>query len=160
MTAIAIRNGVMAVDSLSQRDGLFSGHVKKFVSVNGNHVAGAGRFSTLRRFFDWARDGLDFDNLPEIADDDDTQIFVLHHDGKVSIISNTGVDDADDAFVATGEFRFLYGAMAVGASACDAVMAACNYSVDCGSPVWVLRAGKDEASAFHDEDCFVEGDPD
>ncbi|MBI1359863.1 MAG: hypothetical protein GC155_06205 [Alphaproteobacteria bacterium] len=164
MTAVAYRNGVLAVDSLAQNGGFkLSPPADKAVAVEiavGQFalVAGAGsavvvdrvRAWALANLKDWARRSCPVDELPEIGPDDDTTVFILLPDGRHFALQECGGDRLTAPFFATGEFTFLLGAMAVGASAASAVAAAAEYSVHCGWPIRIYDHKKGFRIALQD----------
>lgn len=137
MTIIAIRDGIMAVDSMIGSDGLIEGEFIKFMpapsSMNGGFIAGAGSASSTQAFMEAITRG----QKPEKLDGE-----VLHMDqfGKVSFYSEERPITWKAPFYVSGSGREIaLGAMAAGASAVEAAEFACKYSSTCAGPVHVLR---------------------
>lgn len=152
MTAVAYRDGLLAVDSLSCSGGfrlsrpVMKARTIELVSGKFGLVTGSGRAAVIDRALRWMDShlkswdghGQPLDMLPALADDDgtDTVVFVLLPNRSPIVLSSAAPPDTVDApWLATGEFQFLMGAMAAGKSAARAVALACEYSVHCGWPV-------------------------
>jgi len=144
MTAYAYRDGILAVDSLCQRSGLRSCRMHKVVILpDGDMIVGAGQTDTIRHVAKQLLAGVKPIDVVGFKDDDPTYVHRIKPDGHVDGWCSEGYHFDDSAlFIGNGEYRFLSGAMAVGASAIEAVIAACWHSVDCDFPIQVYQRGE------------------
>jgi hypothetical protein len=140
MTVIAIRDGIMAVDSNIAHDGCVSGEVIKWRAVpdfrGGGYVAGAGRAAkTAKAIEDFVNSGA--------APDADSHLLHLKQDGSVATCEDGIWYSFDAPFYAEGSGAFLaMAAMHAGATAKEA----CEIAVkmrpsECGGTIHVLRVG-------------------
>lgn len=148
MTTIAYRAGSLAADSLvttsTHRDGFATKIVKR------GHVlfAAAGLYSLALGFLDWARVGMPADRAPQMwvgtDPNDDAQGFIFLPDGPVIVYGRRGwsrkrlLDYAPYYAIGSGA-DYAYGAMAMGATAEEAVASALIFETCSGGPITVLR---------------------
>lgn len=141
MTVIAIRDGVLAVDSLISGGGVNHGRAAKWAAIpdlfGGGFAAASGDLARgLEGLRDLAARGEVF--WPR----DDTGVAILHlkADGSVWLFELGQWITYDAPFYAAGSGeQIALGAMAAGATAEEAVNIACEYSQTCGGAVHVLR---------------------
>lgn len=144
MTIIAVRNGIMAVDSQLTSGTLKQGEVKKWFEVSevghGGYVAGCGQCSeVLKAALQFAETGT-VDSIP----DDST---LVHINKCGDVFFNQGGDwiFVDAEFFAEGSGRAIaVGAMAQGATAEEAARIACKFDSDTGGTVYVLNVREDQ----------------
>ena len=135
MTVIAFREGVLAADSLITGGGTRLGYASKIRKIGPVLAAASGSWPQALSFLDWFSGGMDGDP-PEV---DEKAEGLLIYDGRLVTWSDKGWDHIVAPFYAIGcgaaEAR---GAMAAGASAVEAVKAACLVDVHCGGHVDTL----------------------
>lgn len=139
MTIIAIKDGIMAVDSRVSSDGLSCGSVKKWAEVSpchgGGFVAGAGDASAIVP----AVEG--FGATGHLSAES-SEFVHLRADGTVWQ-SNPEVGSwylFEAPFFALGSgLELALGAMAAGATAEEAANICCEWDAGCGAPVHVLK---------------------
>lgn len=147
MTAIAFRDGVLATDSLLQ-----SGPVR-FVNVEKAFIgparsfmaAGSGLRHDAERVFHWLAGGEQVDP-PNLSDDDESTVIVVYPDGGVRMLGRGHFPSERlyPRFVCSGASQFLQGALASGASAVNAVAAACLWHDACDFPIYAYRFDRPE----------------
>lgn len=121
MTVIAFKDGVLAADSLITADGVRVGYTTKIRKIGPVLAAGAGTMSFVQAFLDWLATGAE-DDPPETSGNSEG---LLIYDGRI-LTWNDGWDHFVTPFYAIGSGRYqALGAMAAGASAREAVEAAC-----------------------------------
>ena len=138
MTVIAVRDGVMAVDSLVAGNGCIYGEARKWREVpgvfGGGFIAGAGDLSRIQEALD------DFAANGRAALEEGALLW-LRPDGSVRLMENGKWCEYSADFYAEGSgAEMAVGAMAAGATAEEAVRIACQYSTTCGGEVHVLTA--------------------
>lgn len=140
MTTIAYRDGVLAADT-QQTDahGCAHGRVVKVTRRGPILAAAAGQACHARKFLDWFRAGMNGE--PAIGDDDRNADGILFlPDGTVIEFSPRGSKTVTCEFYATGSgMDYALGAMAMGASAEEAVRVAMRFDNCTGGEVTVLR---------------------
>jgi ATP-dependent protease HslVU (ClpYQ) peptidase subunit len=142
VTCIAYRDGVLAADSqATAQDGLVTGRVTKIWRLpDGGLCGGAGAAGDMMSFLAWAGG----DRAATWHGKDTESGFsgvMISPQGEVSLYDIEGRAYAlDAAFYARGVGAELaIGAMAMGATAEQAVEVACRFSVWCGGPIHTLR---------------------
>lgn len=141
MTTIAYRDGVVAADTqATDGHGCTNGRVLKVERRGPFLAAAAGQACLARRFLDWFRSGLVGE--PEPGNDErnaDGMIFMP--DGRIVEFSPLGSKTVFADFYATGSgMDYALGAMAMGASAEEAVRVAARFDSSTGGRITVLRA--------------------
>lgn len=141
MTAIAYKDGIMAADGA-----VWSGCValsftdKKITRLQDGSLAGcAGDTGSIVKFLHWARGGFETGKLPPMKKE--FAAIVAKLDGTVmEFDSNQGFAEISHfTFAAKGYAdEFLYGAMAAGATAEEAVRSACERCAYIGGEVQVV----------------------
>ena len=141
MTVIAIRDGIMAVDSLISGGGMKFGMIKKWRDVP--DVFGGG-FIASTGACDVAQAGMDaFCASGQIINDNDTDECRWVHmmaDGAVREFYHKGPWLSYDAdfYAYSASTEFTFGALAAGATAEEAAELTCQYIDGCGGDVHVL----------------------
>ena len=142
MTTIAYRDGIMAADSmLSDYHDIKRGTKKIFV-LDDAVVGTAGDDDAITRFLEWWREGHDLSKRPKRVGD--CHILIVPSKGRPEIWdeSYTG-EPVAESFCAIGSGRAIaYGALEMGASAKEAVQAACKWNVHTRGPVKVIDVYK------------------
>jgi ATP-dependent protease HslVU (ClpYQ) peptidase subunit len=146
MTTIALRNGVMAGDSQVNCGHLKYGQIQKVRRI-GNWIIGvSGSFDCMEQFFHWARTGFDCSKRPDLK--------ALHEPSFSAIVLNASdpediieyeIDLVPQRFCAPyraiGSGRdFAIGAMAMGASAVQAIEIACLHDRSTGGKIFMESA--------------------
>ena len=139
MTIVAIRDGVMAVDSMAVRGSVIVCEIKKWSEVpdamGGGYVAMAGDMFPLSEAMDRFLAGRD----PAVPTGDGS-LTHMRSDGSVwRCEANKWVEQAGDFHACGCGFEIALGAMHAGADAKAAAEAACALSVDCGGKIHTLR---------------------
>lgn len=142
MTVIACRAGIMAADTATWDGDIKIGHVLKIVRLyDGSLIVACGRASLIQAYYAWMKGKGD---KPSDAEKEDS-FGGLHlmADGTVKCVDGTYREFYHHAeFYAEGSHsEFLYGAMAAGASAEEAVRLALKYGGFAGGDVQVERIG-------------------
>ncbi len=137
MTVIAVRDGIMAVDSQINAGELKAGTIQKWRAVpecfGGGYIAAAGDAGIVG-------DGMDaFCRGGEIPPKEGMTFIHLRADGVVRTAENGAWFAYDAPFYAEGSgAKIAIGAMAAGASSTRAVEIACEYDSGCGGEVATL----------------------
>lgn len=138
MTTIAIRHGIMAADSSIWEGSLFVGRKQKVLRTsNGTLLATCGYSGMSDPFAEWVNAGEPADNLPRLPPDTDFSALVLYPDEQVFTFDGRFMRQrvkADFYALGSGE-AFALGAMHAGASAEDAIKAACEFDAWSRGPV-------------------------
>lgn len=140
MTTIAYRDGILAADSASwDANGIYFGRTRKIHKLaDGSLLAGAGSNSMLLRVVNWLNHDCDF---PDVDPEKETDRFqgLLIEPGRRVFYMDQSLEQSefvDLPFVAIGSGRELaLGAMAMGATAREAVMIACQFDAHSRGPV-------------------------
>lgn len=146
MTTLAYRDGILACDSLMVNSGR-RGFFEKAMTHNGAIYAGSGQAQSVIEFFEWARkdepDSYKFTHKAE----DFAGLIVRFVDNRPQIWT---IEDALKAwevrmpFTARGSgVDYALGAMAMGASAAQAVQVAATFDLGTGGPIRVWSRGID-----------------
>lgn len=140
MTIIAVKDGIMAVDSMVTVGELKCGTTQKWMLVDdffgGGFVAGCGDLSDVNNAMTQFLSGDKPDKLP-----DGSVLVWMDPAGKVKIYCGESWVEVDAHFYAEGSgMNVAIGAMAAGASAEEAAEIACEYVTTCGGEVHVLDA--------------------
>ncbi len=141
MTIIAYRDGVMAADSQVSGDYAIRGSKKKIYRTNrGDIVAASGGCGGIAKFIEWLQgDRAErFDPKPFT---DSFGAILVTAEGQVVCYDDFGLPvDVIADYHADGAGRdFALGAMAVGASAEEAVRVAIKHSPHCGGDIQIER---------------------
>lgn len=148
MTTIAYRFGTLAADSLISTSTHRDGYCTKIIKNGPYLFAATGLWSLALGFLDWARAGLPPGCQPPMVipghDDDDAQGFIFCPDGEILIFGRRGISRKrlipEASYYAMGSGAdYCYGAMAMGATAPQAVEAALIHETCSGGPIIVLR---------------------
>ncbi len=140
MTTIAIRNGVMAADTMISDANLVRGFTSKIFRTAGGHLlAVCGHASMSLPFAAWIERGAPDDDLPRFPEGADFAAIVAYADGRVAVFSEKFLPQ-----FLTAEFHTMgsggevaLGAMAMGASAEEAVRVACRFDPWSREPIQV-----------------------
>lgn len=148
MTVIAYRNGVLAADSQvtwhTHRDGI----TRKIFKVGGILVAASGSHEMAIAFTDWVRRGMTEGRQPTMSKPgavdgqrpSSASGYIFRPDGLIICLTELGwTTIRTDVWAGGSGCDYAYGAMAVGASAEEAVRAAIRFDIGCGGDVTVLR---------------------
>jgi ATP-dependent HslUV protease subunit HslV len=144
LTTIAYRDGVLAADSLVTTNTHRDGIVVKITKRGPFLAAACGSWPTCLRFLDWFRAGMPIERAPDMSGGDDDKRGACGHifmpDHLVLTASASGWSRRRAEYYATGTGAdYAYGAMAMGASAEDAVRAALKFDTTSGGNVVTLR---------------------
>ena len=141
MTVIAYDGEFCAIDS-----GMIAGTTihqmrKWWVHNNREVVTGAGNASHVVALAEWYMGGATLDKFPPaVLFHKDAELIVIDIDGVRRFEASPFPLNHGITKCAFGEGRdFAYGALAVGASAEEAAIAACQYSPACAEPVHRFR---------------------
>lgn len=141
MTAIAYRDGVMAADTAEWRGDVIAGHLQKIVRFSdGTLFAAEGDSEYVEGYIKWRMSG--GDEPPRADDADDFFGIAVDCAGVVSWVprSYKMIRAGEAPYYAGGAAAdFLYGAMAAGASAEEAVRLAIEHCAFAAGTVQVER---------------------
>ena len=138
MTVIACRSGIMAADTATWDGDIKIGRVKKIIRLrDGSLVAACGMASLIQAYYAWMQGK--GDRPPDAEKQEDFSGIHLLVGGVVRVVDRIYREfDHDAEFYAEGSHtEFLYGAMAAGASAEEAVRLALKYGGFAGGEVQV-----------------------
>lgn len=140
MTTIAYRDGVLAADTLNTSGTYRDGYVTKIVK-KGRILAGASGCGIMtRRFLDWVRAGMPGDAPAMVNGEDKAYGHIFMPDGTRLTLWPNGWATDRQAFWADGSgWEFAKGAMAMGASAEQAIGIAVQHDTKSGGEIVVLR---------------------
>lgn len=145
MTTIAVKDGILAVDSQISAGNERVGEAVKWRFANdGSVLAWCGEFAIMEGAFDWYDSGANYDNVPQdFANATDSALVALKPDGKL-VAYYRGREEACFAenFAFGSGSQFARGAMEAGASAVEAVEITCNLDVYTGGDVYELTPQK------------------
>lgn len=143
MTTIAYRDGVIAADTLACSGNLADLFVAKIAARAGVLAGATGTSAMCMAFRDWFRRGMVGDPPSPVnpADKDDGYTGVIFPGANVVLMWNdAGWLKAEAPYYAAGSGREIaLGALAVGASAEEAVRAASRHDTHTGGEITVLR---------------------
>lgn len=140
MTVAVYRGGVLASDrSVSTANDLIAGYRTKVRKTNGKLVATCGQSQNGIAFQEWFEAGEPADKKPDL--DNDFSGLVIDPDGTINVYNNKlYAYVAESKYFAIGNGDHVaMGAMYMGATAEQAVLAACHHVLGCGGGVDVLR---------------------
>ena len=144
MTTIAFKDGVMAADTLVTSADVRRGSVRKIQRLDDGTLFGISGHSGFHTFVaEWIAAGCKWSARPKIPEGTNLHILVAKTSGSILSINQTFVaTEIETDFVAIGSGNeFAMGAMAMGASARDAVLVAARFDVFTGGNIDVFRLG-------------------
>jgi ATP-dependent HslUV protease subunit HslV len=143
MTTIAYRDGMLAADTLITCGDSRDGFAAKIVKVDGMLCGASGSAIHGQAFVAWLKKGREGDcPLLGLGEKDRTNGIMVSPDGKLRMWSDTGFWDFEPhgGYYAIGSgCEYATGAMAMGATAEQAVRVAIKHDVRSGGDVTVLR---------------------
>ncbi len=140
MTTIAYRDGVLAADTLSTANGLRDDYGPKVWKHKGVLGAAAGTGAICLKFQDWVRNGMPGD-CPFQGTDGGNGI-VVAPDGQMVCWGTNGPWPVKQPFYTLGSgYQIALGAMEMGATAVEAVVAAMKFDTSTGGEVQFVRLG-------------------
>ena len=154
MTTIVYRNGILASDSLCTRNGVVVGEYEKIVDLHGFLMGGSGDLAKVCQLFEWFEAHGPWDKPPAPPEackakenEDYTIIFIQKTTGKTWELDNGGQPHLLlSPFMAIGSGRQLaLGAMEMGASAEQAVLAAIKHDIYSGGQIRTLTVKQEES---------------
>lgn len=147
MTTIAYRNGMLAADTRSSMNGIAVSVRSKIFTGNGFAFALSGDVALLEVLKRWLTAGADQLNRPVITyaggEKPNMRAIVVGTTGKISVSVYDEdfmlIEEDPKSYLAIGSGdRLAYGAMAHGATAIQAVQAACVHDPGSGLPIdWI-----------------------
>lgn len=151
MTIIVYRDGVLAGDRMCSTDyDLINGYHTKIHSHRGVSWGGCGSAQDCAAFNEWVTTGRSNANMPELDNDKDTGFIglVIETDGTIRHYNGRLYSfPIENPFHAIGNGDMVaYGAMAMGATAEQAVEIASRFVLGCGGGIDVLRLHEAEAA--------------
>lgn len=135
MTTVAVKDGVIAADSLVKHDVTYKG--RKLFRTKRGVIGVAGALGEGEKFVEWYNDRRK--KKPEYESSDEFSALVLRPDGLVELwdASMRGeVIDSGCLAIGSGA-EYAMGAMLAGASAADAVAIACIMDPNTEGPITV-----------------------
>lgn len=112
---------------------------------DGSVIVGSGRMDTINEVARLAAAGVNPRDIATtcLKQDDETMVHRFYPDGHIEAWCEEGFHPDERAiYLGNGEYRFLIGAMATGASAVEAVIAACWICDGVNFPVHVVKPGE------------------
>lgn len=147
MTTIAYRDGIIAADSRISYSTIHNGNRSKIARCGSYIVAIAGASWLRPAIEQWAAEGAWPDTVPEVLLDNDDQFDALFidRDGVAHLFENGHLIPVHSEYTAIGSGMMLaLGAMAHGASAAQAVIAAGLHDKNTGGPIDTLEIRSQE----------------
>jgi 20S proteasome alpha/beta subunit len=142
MTTIAIRSGVIAADTLISYASITNGQREKIADCGRFAVALAGAARLRRALEKWCREFCPVDKVPQVLLDNEDSFSALIVDrlnGLVYEFDSGELTPVHADYTAIGSGALLaIGAMAHGATAEEAVLAASRHDKNTGGPVTSL----------------------
>ena len=138
MTTIAYRSGIFAADSLIAYATITNGQREKITRCGDYLVALAGAAFLRPILEEWVSEGCDPEEVPSLLLDnmDKFGALIIDRDGMAHEFDNGFLTPIHADYTAIGSGALIaMGAMAHGASAEEAVMAACRHDKATGGPV-------------------------
>lgn len=149
MTTIVYRAGILAADSLVVDRGTIIAETVKVRKAGDYVVAICGMLWQIEAFAAWIAAGSPPDDKPQFNKKNgfegiavDTNLVVLHYGPSL----NVERDMIADFFALGSGMDIALGAMAMGASAVEALKIACRFDQYTGGPIWYADVAK---QAFH-----------
>jgi hypothetical protein len=143
VTAIAYRDGTLAADTASWHAGVLHAHVRKIVKLpDGTLFAGCGPAECIEAYVAWRKDESANERPAPPDKEDEFSGILIAPDGRVRYVEGLYVpyDAGVCPFHALGAHaEFLYGAMAAGASAPEAVRLCIALCENAGGSIQVER---------------------
>lgn len=142
MTTITYRNGILAADSLISYQSYTNGSRPKITICKDFLVALAGPARYRRSLEDWVMEGCPEDRVPKvlIEHEDKFNALIVDKYGLAHEFDNGFLLPVHADYTAVGSGSlFALGAMAHGASAEQAVIAACQHDKSSGGPVSTMH---------------------
>lgn len=141
MTTFAFRDGVLAADMLATSGTHRDGYTTKIAKRANVLAASSGNGAMARAFLDWFRDGLPPDKAPAMGNEKDrARGIVFTPDDRILIYDRFGWSCQRAPYYADGSgCDYAYGAMAMGATAEEAVRAALIHETASGGDVQTLH---------------------
>ena len=145
MTTIAYRDGILAADRLVTVNTHRDGYVTKIAKRGSMLAAVSGSLPIGLKFLDWFKRGLPAGEEPDMSGGNDekygTTGYLFTPDGWILGFSNLGWSKRRADYYALGSGAdYCYGALAMGATAEQAVAAALVHETASSGPIDVLRA--------------------
>lgn len=140
MTVIAYKDGIIACDSMVEKNDCYVGNVKKIYEIDNFFVGCVGNLNFVQEFIKF----LQSKNFNDEFLKKETSFEALVIDkitGKVNVYTNSlypAVFDSETAAIGSG-CEFALGAMHNGASAVEAVDAAKAFCITCGGKTHSIR---------------------
>lgn len=146
MTTIAVKDGVLAVDSLvTQNDAAVGEADKARRLADGTVIAWCGEIGLMEVAFGWFEAGADYAAAPEDLRHARGELVAMRADGSIETYHKARRDPCRAPFHAAGSgARFALGAMAGGLSARRAVEAAATLDLFTGGTIvaWEAAAAR------------------
>lgn len=144
MTTIAYRNGIMAADSMLTDYGDIKRNTKKIFVLEDVVIGTAGEDGDILRFIEWWEDGRKASKRPRRSTVTSLHLIIVDAHGQAEIWDeNYFGEPTKEPFCAIGSGRAIaYGAFEMGATAKEAVAAACKWNVYTQGPVRTMNVFK------------------
>ena len=136
MTTITYKDGIIAFDSRITVDGIVVGEADKGVSTDRYLGAVAGDFTSIPVLRDWVKD--DLQGKPKLPKDAEYLMLLIDRKTRDIMVFDNSLKPMtmdNRVFAAGSGANHAYGAMHVGASAKDAVIAAAAYDGHTGGRI-------------------------
>lgn len=142
MTTIVYRNGILAADSAVCDDGMTVGTLRKIIRIKQIGFMSLCGFAPANHneLIEWLSNWPVLNNTPECVKTTKVRGLFVLKDGEVFQIDGGEPYRMDAPFFAEGSGRFIaLGALAMGASAEQAVAIAIHYDNCSGDPVQIVK---------------------
>lgn len=141
MTTIAFRDGILAADSMVSYGSFRNGNVEKLHRVGDKIVGMSGAVWAVGVMLEWIEEGADSTQIPEVLLANQAQFSCIFIDANGTLweFNNGFFLEVCAPYHAIGSGQLLaLGAMASGASACEAVNAAAQHDKATGGEIVYL----------------------
>lgn len=142
MTIVAWDGTTLAADKRATNQATIS-IVTKIRKISGNLVGACDDFSSCVALFKWYEEGATEDKWPEFQKDNDrwAPLIIITPDRKIFRYERTPIPyEIEQSFYAFGSGRdYALGALHMGATAVQAVQAACTWDAGCGNGIDALE---------------------
>lgn len=147
MTTVVYRDGVLAADTLVTGGDTRIGFKSKIAKVGNALVTATGTNALAIRFISWVREGcqgpcppMALKSAVDGAEYDTTGILILPGGRCVTFREGTGIQWANGPYFAFGSGQdYARGALAMGATAVEAVKAAMEFDIYTGGTIESVR---------------------
>lgn len=144
MTTIVYKDGILACDSqVTTNSEVIIGYCNKIQEFDNEVICGSGSTTAIKQFIDWHRRGDDPEKKPTLLGDGCVCFVIDKKTLELKRYCDCWYDSIGASFYVTGSgMEIAIGALEMGATAEEAIKAACKYDTGTGGEVHVLDLNK------------------